>query len=130
MTQPQWSDEVIALGKCCACENPLRNSKHLNLITLDKAANWEFPTWGNILAKREEDRIGVRATAIICDDCVEVKTVIKFAIDVEIVGHDPQKSEAITETVIKYHDVTTLKDMPVITEKDLRPPGIVFEEEG
>jgi len=115
----QWNDEVMALGKCCACEDPLKNSKHLNLVTLDKAANWEFPTWGNVSAKREEDRKGVRAVAIICDDCVEHKTVIKFAIDVKVVGNDPQESEAITETVIRYHDVTTLKDMPPITEKDL-----------
>jgi hypothetical protein len=116
----QWNDEVMALGKCCACEDPLKNSKHLNLVTLDKAANWEFPTWGNVSAKREEDRKGVRAVAIICDDCVEHKTVIKFAIDIKVVGNDPQESEAITETVIRYHDVMTLKDMPPITEKDLR----------
>ena len=122
----QWSDEVLASGKCCACEGILKDSKHLNMVTLDKIANWEFPTWGNVLAKREEDRKGVRAVAIICDDCVENKTVIKFAIEVEIMlgvdfgGDDPQKAEAITETVIRYHDVTTLKDMPPITEKDLR----------
>ena len=119
MTKNDWNTDILNSGKCCACEKPLKDSKHLNLITLDKAANWEFPTWGNVSAKKAEDRKGVRAVAIICDSCVEDKTVIKFAIDVKVVGNDPQKSEAITETVIRYHDVTTLKDMPPITEKDL-----------
>ena len=116
----KWSDEVLASGKCCACEGSLKDSKHLNLVSLDKIANWKFPTWGNILAKKEEDRAGIRAVAIICDGCVEHKTLIKFAIDIEIIGNDPQKSEAITETVIRYHEISTLKDASPITEKDLR----------
>ena len=111
MSKNDWSTDILNSGKCCTCENPLKDSKHLNLVTLDKAANWEFPTWGNVSAKRVEDRKGVRAVAIICDGCVECKTVIKFAVEVEIVGH---------ETVIRYHDITTLKDMAPITEKDLR----------
>jgi len=111
MEMSNWNEYVSENGRCCACEAPMKDSKHLNLITLDKAANWEFPTWGNVSAKRAEDRKGVRAVAIICDDCVENKTLVKFAIEVEIVGH---------ETVIRYHDITTLRDMSPITEKDLK----------
>jgi hypothetical protein len=98
----------------------LKDSKHLNMVTLDKFANWKFPTWGNILAKKKQDQIGVRAVAIICDGCVEHKTLIKFAIEVEITGNDPQKSEAIIETVIRYHDLKQLKDASPITENDLK----------
>ena len=113
-----WSETVLREGKCCVCEAPLKNSKHLNLVTIDKFAHWEFPVWGNVLAKDPAKRSG-RATAICCDDCVDEKTrqikkPIKFAIEVNKLGES---------YIIDYHDASKLKDAPPITEGDLGETG-------
>lgn len=62
--------------ECCACDERIgNNGAHINVIMLDKKAEWEFPTAGNI-------RTGERgmAVAIICDKCVEGRKLPKFAI--------------------------------------------------
>lgn len=110
----EWSEYVLENARCCACEGPLRGSKHLNLVTIDKFASWEFPIWGNLLAKDPLKRTG-RAAAICCDGCVDEKTgqalrPIKFAIEVNKLGE---------EYIIDYHDAMKLKDAPPITAEDL-----------
>jgi hypothetical protein len=94
--------------KCCACEGTLKDSEHINAITLDKEATWEFPIWNNILVldKYPENR----ALGYICDKCVAEGKMdrVKFAVEYQ---------EGYTN--IKYHKVEGLKDLPEITQKDV-----------
>ena len=109
-----WSEYVLKNARCCACETPLKESKNLNLVMINKFAHWEFPVWGNILAKDPLKRTG-RATAICCDNCVNKRTgqainPIKFAIEV---------TKLDDTYIINYHDATKLRDAEPITEEDL-----------
>jgi len=98
-----WIRENV---KCCACGRPMKNSKNINGICLDKLATWENPVWGNILVKEKYPE--KRAVAIICDDCVAKKSKIKFAV-----------SWSNEYTNIQYHKIEELKDLPPIKEKDV-----------
>lgn len=92
-------EELIRVkGKCCVCDTDLFNSKHINVVQLDKIATWKYPVWGNIHYKIPTDG----AAAIICDDCVdsgrfthELKSAIEFN----------QKAGDII-----YHPIADLKD--------------------
>lgn len=88
-------EDVKRKVKCCSCGTPLRNSKHINIVFLQKMANWEWPSWGNIL-------VGVWgfACAVLCDDCVKHKKKPKFAVE---------WNEDLS--VIKYHPIEELDDM-------------------
>ncbi|MDH7478080.1 MAG: hypothetical protein QHH17_06845 [Candidatus Bathyarchaeota archaeon] len=91
--------------KCCACGQPMANSKHVNDICLDKEATWDYPVWNNILVVEKHPE--KRATAIICDNCVETKRKIKYA-----VGWNRNHSN------LKYYPVEQLKDLPPITKEE------------
>lgn len=93
--------------RCCACGQPMSNSEHVNGICLDKEATWDFPSGNNILVVDKHTE--KRAAAIICDDCVEKKRKIKYA-----VGWDQNHSN------VKYYPVEQLKDLPPITEEEVR----------
>jgi len=91
------NDKTIrARVKCCFCGGSLENSKHVNVVCLMKEARWRFPVWGNVL-------LGVTsfASAILCDKCVEEKKEPKFAVE-----------WTQNLTVVKYHSVEELKDVP------------------
>ena len=62
---------------CCACGGSLKDSKHINGICLNKKAAWVFPVWGNVLVKDSHGR----ATAFVCDQCLENKATPKFAVE-------------------------------------------------
>jgi hypothetical protein len=84
-------------GMCCICEGRVfPESKHTNILLLDKIANWKFPVWGNILLNLP----AVHASAIVCDSCVEgTMEDVKYAIEFDAkVG------------AIIYHPVSELKD--------------------
>lgn len=115
-----WEKVLLEKGKCCICEDSLKNSKHINLANMDKYAEWKFPSWGNILAKDPEKQ-GGRAVAILCDNCVNaetgrVKGEAKYAI--EVITYDTTGPGKVFE--IKYHKVEDLKDAPEIKLEDLR----------
>jgi hypothetical protein len=101
-------------GKCCSCEGTLKNSKFLNMVTLNKKAKWNFPTWGNVLIEGS----GGRAVAIVCDKCIAKARRqgfhVKFA--VEILSRIRRKRKPIY-TDIKYHPLEELEDTFVITEE-------------
>lgn len=103
-------------GRCCSCGSNLRDTENMNLVTLDKYAQWEFPAWGNVLAKDEEKRMGNRACAVLCDGCVDpekgvILKPVKEAIEIaEIEGR----------IYIYYHPIDKLKDAPPILAEDLK----------
>lgn len=88
-------------GTCCNCDEPLfPKSEHINMLCLNKVAEWKYPVWGNVLTELP----AVHASAVICDQCVEGK--------VDDVRH---AIEFDTETgVLTYHLVSGLKDRDVI----------------
>lgn len=102
------------LGCCCSCFRPLRFSRYVNMLTLDKYKTWEYPGWGNILARDPDKRSFGRASAVLCDICIDEKNEPILAIELYKVGD---------ETRIKYHCVDLLKDADPITEADLKTPG-------
>ena len=102
----KFDDWVKRVVKCCACEGSMQDSKHVNLICLNKMATWEYPRWGNILVSDKYPTN--RAGAIICDRCIEERRKIKFAIE-----WDNKR------TYVKYHKVEDLKDLPTIPEREV-----------
>jgi len=92
--------------KCCACEGPLENSKFINGICLNKLATWKMPTWGNILVKDKYP--DPRATAILCDRCINENRPPKFAVE---------WNEDFSKVI--YHKVENLKDLPEIRKEDI-----------
>lgn len=111
-----WEAQVLERGKCCICSGTLKGS-HVNLCNLNKKATWNYPVWGNLLAK-DPETWGNRATAILCDNCVDdrtgkVKGEIKLALEI-------RGSHGFYEFI--YHKVEALEDAETITEQDLRYP--------
>ena len=107
--------EVIhARGRCGSCYRPLRDSPYVNMVNLDKYKTWEYPGWGNILARDPDKRGFGRAGAILCDRCIEEKNEPILA--VELYKEDG-------ETRIRYHCVDLLDDAEPITEDDLGASG-------
>lgn len=93
--------------RCCACCGSLKDSEHINGITLNKLATWKHPTWSNLLV--QDIHPEPRASAIICDKCMEEGKPPKFAIE---------WTESLKE--VTYHPVSALKDLPPITEEEVR----------
>lgn len=110
------NEYLIAEGHCCACDNPLKESGHVNMIMLTKKAPWKYPRWGNLLAE-EGGEIGY-ALSVVCDDCVneetgQIKTPIKYAVEVQ--GGEQVEGSKFTDGLrtkrfILYHDVNDLED--------------------
>ena len=93
--------------RCCACGGSLESSKFINGITLNKLATWKHPTWKNILVKDKYPE--PRATAILCDNCIEKHAKPKFAVEWNL-----------DEGIVTYHDIKQLKDLPEIKEEDIQ----------
>lgn len=65
--------------QCCACGGIIKDhGKNVNMVGLDRLATWKYPTMGNVITKERG-----RAVAIICDICVENKTPIQYAVQIE-----------------------------------------------
>ena len=109
------ADVLRELGRCGACYLPLRESPHVNMVSLNKYKTWEYPGWGNILARDPDKRSFGRATAILCDRCIEEKNEPILAVEFYKEGG---------ETRIRYRCVDLLEDAEPITEADLKAfPG-------
>ena len=83
--------------KCCACEGSLEGTKHMNICITGKVAHRLFPTASNVLIQNAPHN----AVAIVCDNCIEAKTSIKFVIEAE-----PGYTKVI------YHKLEDLEDEP------------------
>lgn len=105
-------DAIRDQGRCCACYQPMSESPHINMFNLDKYKTWDYPGWGNILARDPSKRAFGRACAVLCDWCIDDKNEPILAIEIEKVGDD---------TRIQYHCVDLLDDADPITEYDLDP---------
>ena len=97
-------DRVRLEGKCCACGGSLKYSKYLNGVTLDKQASWKNPVWGNVLVEGSSGR----AVAFVCDQCLDEKRRVRFAVEFGKNGG------------IVYHPVGGLESVPSISEEDIR----------
>lgn len=97
---------IRANVRCCACGGSLRESRHINIMCLNKLATWEYPRWGNILVK---DKYPInRASAILCDRCLDEQREIKHTIEWDL-----------KRTYVRYHKVDDLEDLPEIPEKEI-----------
>ncbi|MBA7487088.1 hypothetical protein ES707_22650 [subsurface metagenome] len=73
-----WKAAVRKKVKCCACENSMNDSEHINLIALDRAATWPMPVSGNVFAGMETKQ----AVAVLCDRCIAGgKAVIMYGVE-------------------------------------------------
>jgi len=81
--------------KCCACGKPLKDSRYINGVLLERKAKWKNNTWGNLI-------LGVSgyAVAIVCDECVKKKVKPKYAVE-----WSDDKRE------VRYHPVDELEPM-------------------
>ena len=112
-----WEVALRFEGRCCACGGSLENG-FLNLVNLDKYAEWGSPAWGNVLAQEEDKSQVHRACSVLCDGCIELMKFsrstlgppIKWAVEIY------REGEAYK---LRYHDVKLLKDSAPITEEDL-----------
>jgi len=104
-----FSKYLLEKGLCCTCNSPLKDSKHVNLVQLNRVATWKTPIWGNILSESQELKY---ALAVVCDNCIspEKMNEIKFAIEIEMSGNTPSN--------IYYHAVENLeKGSPTFSEE-------------
>lgn len=61
---------------CCGCGEPIKGSdREAGMFQLRKVANWEYPTWGNLLQKSHGF-----ALAVMCGKCIEAKKKPEYAI--------------------------------------------------
>lgn len=88
--------------KCCACEGSLKDSDHLNIVTTSKVAVWRFPSSGNVFIPNAPNQ----AVAVVCDNCIETKVEVKFAVEAEP-GF----------TNVTYHRLEDLEDEPEWVKK-------------
>lgn len=87
--------EYLINEKCCACGKTLKeNGEHVNGVILDKYADWTYPTAKNIITGEKG-----RALSIVCDQCIEKRAVVKYAIKIE--GEK-----------VEYMLINTLEDIP------------------
>ena len=109
IAKPDFTEFLWKKGKCCICEDPLKDSKQINFAMLDKLTFWKFPGWGNIFAEKSGDRVSGRALAVVCDKCYHAKKrgepvgEIRFALEV---------TEEMKEII--YHPVEDLRDAPLM----------------
>ena len=113
IVKPDFTEFLWKKGKCCICEDPLKDSKQINFGMLDKFTFWKAPGWGNVLAKDPGDRTASRALAVVCDKCYHAKKrgepvgKIRFALEVK---------EEMKEII--YHPVEDLRDAPPIKVRE------------
>lgn len=110
------NEYLIENGKCCACDAPLKDSGHVNMVMLTKKAPWKYPIWGNLLAEKET-AMGY-ALGMVCDECVDdekgkIKKPIKYAVEVQ--GGEPVEGSLLSDKIftkrfILYHDAHALED--------------------
>lgn len=101
------SEKIRENVKCCSCGGSLESSKLINGVTLNKLATWKYPVWSNILVRDKYPE--PRATAILCDSCIKKKRQPKYAAE-----WNNDYSGVI------YHKVEKLKDLPEISEEEVR----------
>jgi hypothetical protein len=92
---------IFETHRCCSCLRLLKEAgpTSINLVQLEYLASWEYPVMGNVL----QGTTGI-ACAVVCDECLEAKAPIKFAIEYYGRGAD-----AFSEKIVVYHPIKQLK---------------------
>lgn len=100
------SDEERMLDVlCCACRRPLRDGgRCVNIVPLDRLAEWEYPTWGDPAVPACDGR----AVALLCDICVTTGRAVEWAVESMGAGR------------VAYHPVKDLFPVPPALEPPLR----------
>lgn len=89
---------------CCGCGGPLPRHGVLNMVLLDRRAEWSGSmVWGNILVPGS----GPRAVSVMCNSCMREGIAPKTAIEVRENGS------------VVHHPIDQLVEVPEITEADL-----------
>jgi Zn ribbon nucleic-acid-binding protein len=109
-----WELVLRERGKCGSCAGSLAKG-YINSVMLDKYATWEFPAWGNVLARDEDKKTLSRACTFLCDTCIALMQEgkappIKWALEIY------QENDVYK---LLYHDVKGLEAAEPITEEDL-----------
>ena len=93
MNTKGWVERISEGVKCCACCKPLKNSKNLHIVFLERKAKWKDNTWGTIAGTSGY------ALAVVCDECAKRGIEPKYAVEMS------SKGEA------RYHPVNELEPM-------------------
>ena len=93
MDPEEWVGLIEKNVKCCACCKPLKNSKNLHIVLLERKAKWKDNTWGTIA------RTSGYALAIVCDECAKKRIEPKYAVELSKKGE------------VRYHPVSELEPM-------------------
>lgn len=64
------------MNRCCACDKILPDDEELILVAVNRVAQWDRPTIGNILAAPAG-----QACAQVCSSCKKEKRTIQYAIE-------------------------------------------------
>jgi hypothetical protein len=93
--------EVLRRAKCCGCGGALPARGPLNMVLMDKRADWSYPTHGNVMVPGS----GGRAVSVLCHYCLRGEIPPRTAIEVRDDG-----------TVV-HHPLDGLLDLPAIGEE-------------
>ena len=93
MDTEEWVEQISKGVKCCACCKPLKNSKNLHIVLLERKAKWEDNTWGTIAGTSGY------ALAVVCDECAKKGIEPKYAVEMSKKGE------------VRYHPVSELEPM-------------------
>lgn len=99
-------ERIKEIGKCCYCGGSMETSEFVNVVNLNKKAEWEYPHWDNVLLKDEFEHVN-RACSFLCDQCVDKKNI-------------PIYSYSMVDSKIFYHDISRLEDTFEITEEMIK----------
>ena len=87
--------EDLINEKCCSCGKTLKeNGECVNGVILERYADWKYPTAGNIITGEKG-----RALSIVCDQCIEKRAAVKYAI-------------RFKEGKVEYIPIDTLEKVP------------------
>lgn len=71
--------EDLINEKCCACGGIIgKHGSHINGVILGRLVQWDYPTAGNIITGEKG-----RAVAIVCDECLDKRAHVKYAVRFE-----------------------------------------------
>lgn len=76
-------EQILRQGWCCSCGKRMDRSQDLNVVYLNKLADWSCPSFNGRIIRRG-DQLYKQAIGIVCDICHRKDNEVKFAL--EIVG--------------------------------------------
>ena len=93
MDAEEWVERISEGVKCCACCKPLKKSKNLHIVLLERKAKWKDNTWSTVAGTSGY------ALAVVCDECAKRGIEPKYAVEMSSKGE------------VRYHPVNELEPM-------------------